>query len=149
MSWGIKSSLVQALTYPLLGAGPMPESMLYYCHMDTRGNLQWIFNQNTNTFIQNNASKMFSEKISAILFSPLCATFYLTSEFFHTSFSLHPTDQPITLVSGILKCRIKTSSNVRANPLQWCHMSITESQITSNLTVWLTSWYSLNKLEII
>ena len=51
----------------LVGAKPLSIPVLGYCQLDPRNNLRWIFYQNTNLFIQENASENIVCKKAAIL----------------------------------------------------------------------------------
>ena len=61
------STLVQVMTYHLVGTKPLPEPMLSYCQLDPRNKLQWNLNYNTKLFIHENAFITVLCKMATIL----------------------------------------------------------------------------------
>ena len=56
----------------MVGAKPLSEPMLEYCHLELRNKLQWKLKRNSYTLIQENAFQNVVWKMAAILSRPQC-----------------------------------------------------------------------------
>ena len=56
----------------LIGAKPLSEPMLEYCWLDPWNKLQWNFNRNSESFIQENVFESVVCEMAAILSRPQC-----------------------------------------------------------------------------
>ena len=54
----------------LVGAKPLSEPMLIYCHLVPKELIQWNFNRKSNIFIQENAFESVVWNLAAILSRP-------------------------------------------------------------------------------
>ena len=64
----IGSALVQIMACRLVGAKPLSKLMLGYHLLDFWNKLQWVSNQNTTFFIQENAFENVVCEMAAVLF---------------------------------------------------------------------------------